>query len=94
MSNVALIGDSHSVAHFKFLQPFLESNGFNVVYYKPQVGWSAQLAELKIAMFVLGSGVCIEFGSDSVCTREQKRIDFGDWRNSTIKRNATLNRMF
>ena len=42
MSNVALIGDSHSTVHFKFLQPFLESNGFTIAYYKPKVGWSAR----------------------------------------------------
>ncbi len=42
MTNTALIGDSHSVTHFKFLQPYLEENGFNIAYYKPKSGWSAR----------------------------------------------------
>jgi len=42
MTSIAMVGDSHSVTHFKYLQPFLESKGYQVGYYKPKVGWSAR----------------------------------------------------
>lgn len=42
MKSIAMVGDSHSVTHFKYLQPILESKGMSVGYYKPKVGWSAR----------------------------------------------------
>jgi len=42
MPKLAMIGDSHSVTHFKYLQPILEEAGFKVDYYKPKSGWSAR----------------------------------------------------